>query len=145
MQEIKQCDNCGAVLSSEFCSQCGQRARSPIVSLREFAGEALNGLFSVDSRIWRTILPLLLKPGGLTCEYLAGRRQRYLPPFRTYLILSLLFFMIASILGKDLEVNVNDVPASANQQVSGLDEVTGGGEEDFSCQDLKFGSLDFIY
>jgi hypothetical protein len=39
---------------------------------------------------------LWFKPGKLTEEFVAGRRVAYLPPFRLYLILSLLFFLIAS-------------------------------------------------
>jgi hypothetical protein len=33
----------------------------------------------------------------LTNEYIAGRRVKYLPPFRMYLIFSLLFFLVAAI------------------------------------------------
>ncbi|MBN4075096.1 DUF3667 domain-containing protein [Gammaproteobacteria bacterium AH-315-E17] len=43
------------------------------------------------------MLPLLFKPGKLTNEYIAGRRVRYLPPFRLYLIFSILFFLVAAI------------------------------------------------
>ena len=115
MQAPKHCDNCGRELSGEYCSHCGQRARDPIVSIGEFINEALNGLFSVDSRIWRTILPLLIQPGALTTEYIAGRRERYLPPFRTYLVVSLLFFMVASITGTGMEMSVDDASIAADQ------------------------------
>jgi hypothetical protein len=37
---------------------------------------------------------LIFKPGFLTREFLAGRRVRYLPPLRLYLVLSVLFFLI---------------------------------------------------
>jgi hypothetical protein len=40
------------------------------------------------------MLALLFKPGFLTREFLAGRRVRYLPPLRLYLVLSVLFFVI---------------------------------------------------
>jgi hypothetical protein len=37
----------------------------------------------------------MLKPGRLTRDYLEGRRARYMPPFRMYLVTSLVFFVIA--------------------------------------------------
>ena len=35
-------------------------------------------------------------PGHLTREFLAGRRARYLPPVRLYLVLSVVFFLVAT-------------------------------------------------
>ncbi|NNF41272.1 MAG: DUF3667 domain-containing protein, partial [Woeseiaceae bacterium] len=52
-------------------------------------------LLELDSRLWRTLIPLLRRPGRLTRDYLEGRRARYMPPFRTYLVLSLIFFVVA--------------------------------------------------
>lgn len=37
---------------------------------------------------------LLFKPGFLTKEFIAGRRVRYLPPLRLYLVLSVVFFLV---------------------------------------------------
>jgi hypothetical protein len=37
----------------------------------------------------------LLRPGYLAAEYLAGRRQRYLSPLKTYLLAAALFFVAA--------------------------------------------------
>ena len=91
---VEMCLNCGSVLSGQYCGNCGQRARSRLISLWELISEAFGDLFELDSRIWRTLLPLLLKPGKLTRDYLEGRRARYLPPFRTYLVLSILFFLV---------------------------------------------------
>jgi hypothetical protein len=54
-------------------------------------------LTHVDSRLWRTLGALIGRPGYLTREYFLDHRERYLPPVRLYLILSLLFFAIVSI------------------------------------------------
>ena len=40
------------------------------------------------------MIALLFKPGLLTREFLAGKRVKYLPPLRLYLVLSVLFFLI---------------------------------------------------
>jgi hypothetical protein len=49
--------------------------------------------------LWQTLKALLFKPGFLTCEFLAGRRASYLPPFRLYLVTSVLFFLILALNG----------------------------------------------
>ncbi|NQT61394.1 MAG: DUF3667 domain-containing protein [Candidatus Marinimicrobia bacterium] len=50
-------------------------------------------LLDVDSRVLRTLRLLFTKPGFLTTEYVKGRRVRYLPPVRIYLVASVLFFL----------------------------------------------------
>jgi len=89
------CLNCGATLAGQYCGECGQRARSRLISIWELLQEAFGDLFEFDSRLWRTLVPLAIRPGGLTRDYLEGRRARFMPPFRTYLVLSVLFFLVA--------------------------------------------------
>lgn len=93
--EILHCPNCNAPLTGQYCGQCGQRAQSRLISVWELLRDAFGDVFDVDSRLWRTIVQLAIRPGNLTRDYLRGRRARYMPPFRTYLVLSLLFFVIA--------------------------------------------------
>lgn len=95
------CLNCGTVLRGQYCGNCGQRAHSRLISLWQLMREAFGDLFELDSRLWRTLGPLLRKPGELTKEYLRGRRARYMPPFRTYLVLSIIFFVVALFDPKD--------------------------------------------
>jgi hypothetical protein len=90
------CDNCGAPVPARYCSACGQRLEPPVHSLWHFSRVATEDLTHADSRLWATLTALLFKPGRLTREFLAGRRARYLPPVRLYLVLSVLFFLIAS-------------------------------------------------
>jgi hypothetical protein len=89
------CLNCGGRLRGQYCGTCGQRSRSRLISLWELISDAFGDLLELDSRLWQTLVPLLIRPGRLTYDYLQGRRARYMPPFRMYLVLSLLFFVIA--------------------------------------------------
>jgi hypothetical protein len=89
------CLNCGTALRGQYCGNCGQRARSRLISLWELLQDAFGDLFELDSRLWRTLIPLLIRPGRLTRDYLEGRRARYMPPFRMYLVLSVIFFVVA--------------------------------------------------
>lgn len=90
------CANCHQPLSGRYCSACGQRYEPHVHSLREFLSEAAEVITHADSRLWRTLSPLLFRPGFLTQEFFRGRRARYLPPFRLYIVASLIFFLVAS-------------------------------------------------
>ena len=92
-----RCLNCGAVLTGRYCANCSQAADVHVPSAKELLHEALEGITHSDSRLWRTLYLLCFKPGRLTQEFVAGRRASYLPPFRLYLILSIVFFLIASV------------------------------------------------
>ena len=93
--ESPDCLNCGTHLKGQYCGNCGQRSRSRLISLWELISDAFGDLFEIDSRLWQTVVPLMIRPGRLTRDYLQGRRARYMPPFRMYLVLSLLFFVVA--------------------------------------------------
>ena len=93
---LLNCKNCGAVLGGRYCATCGQAADVHMPSTGELIHEALEGLTHSDSRLWRTLLWLWFKPGALTNEFFIGRRMSYLPPFRLYLIISLVFFLMLS-------------------------------------------------
>lgn len=58
----------------------------------------LSDQFQFDARIWRTLHLLLLRPGHLTRNYLAGQRQRYIPPIRLYLFVTIVFFLTVGLL-----------------------------------------------
>jgi hypothetical protein len=88
------CANCGASLSGRYCSACGQRHEPQIHSVAHFAAEGFESISHADSRLWRTLWYLLSRPGFLTREFFSGRRMSYLPPFRLYLVISVVFFLV---------------------------------------------------
>jgi hypothetical protein len=94
---VPRCENCGASVPGRYCGSCGQRLEPPVHSLGHFVGVAAEDLTHADSRLWRTLLALLTKPGMLTREFLAGRRASYLPPVRLYLVVSVVFFLWAAL------------------------------------------------
>lgn len=92
------CPNCGARLTGKYCSQCGQRHHEqPVHHFWHFVSEATEDLTHADSRLWQTLTALLFRPGFLTREFLEGRQARYLPPVRLYLVVSVIFFLIAGL------------------------------------------------
>lgn len=95
LQPSELCLNCGSTLSGQYCGNCGQRAQTRLISIWQLLREAFGDLLELDSRLWRTLIPLTIRPGKLTRDYLEGRRARFMPPFRTYLVLSIVFFLVA--------------------------------------------------
>lgn len=87
------CANCGTKLHGRYCSQCGQEDHTLRVPLLRLMGDFLSDQFQFDGRIWQTLHLLLFRPGRLTREYLAGRRQRFIPPVRLYLFVTIVFFV----------------------------------------------------
>jgi hypothetical protein len=92
------CLECGAAVAGAYCARCGQSAAVHVLSMKEVAGDVTHSLLHLDSRVWRTLRLLVLRPGELTREFIAGRHQRYLPPFRLYLAISILFFALSALL-----------------------------------------------
>ncbi len=97
-REPRRCLNCGTVVAGRHCAQCGQAADVHVLSMKEVAGDVTHSLLHLDSRVWRTLRLLVRRPGELTREFVAGRHQMYIPPFRLYLAISILFFALQAIL-----------------------------------------------
>lgn len=117
-EDIPPCLNCNEPLRGQYCANCGQRSTSRLISLWQLLKEAFGDLFEADSRIWQTLGPLLFRPGKLTKEYLQGRRARYMPPFRTYLVLSIIFFVVASFNPReDFSLLFEPPPATSNEEI----------------------------
>jgi hypothetical protein len=103
--ETLVCANCHTQLAGEYCTACGQRHEPHIHTVAHFAGEAFESISHADSRLWRTLWYLFSRPGFLTREFFAGRRVAYLPPFRLYLVLSVLVFLFLSVSSDDPTVS----------------------------------------
>ena len=89
------CPECEDALVGDFCHRCGEkRPEARDLSVRHFFGEAAQELTSVEhSKLFHTFRALLLRPGFLTNEWVAGRRRRYLKPLNLCLgILALSLF-----------------------------------------------------
>lgn len=99
--ENSTCDNCGAKLEAEaeYCHLCGQKNLTNDIHMKEFLSQFMSDYFTFDSKFFKSILPLLFKPGFLTDEFFAGRRVRYIPPLRLYIFISIVFFLILSFWG----------------------------------------------
>jgi hypothetical protein len=87
------CLSCGEALNGAYCSNCGQMnddlRRNSFLLARDF----LRDTFGFDSRMWRTLGLMAIAPGTVPRNYAHGRRSRYTPPVRLFLVISFLFFL----------------------------------------------------
>ena len=75
-----------------------------IVPIGHLLKDVLDEFLLLDSKLFRTLKPLFTQPGFLTNEYIAGRRARYVSPFRLYFIISAIYFIAFSFAHYDVEV-----------------------------------------
>ena len=62
-------------------------------------GEFMDSVFGYDSRTFRTLWLLFAEPGEFTRRYNAGQRASLLPPFRLFVIATLVFFVTLQVTG----------------------------------------------
>ncbi len=138
LEPDQRCRNCGTPLSGEFCSQCGQREGRGDVHLREVAGELADDVLHWDSRLWRTLGPLLFRPGFLTAEFIAGRKARYVPAFRLYLIISFAMFLSLSLRPASVSIDAQAAGGEPAAESAGETATPGGGQVDGEALDITF-------
>jgi len=90
------CPNCNCRIdtpSHNFCPYCGQKYLDKI-TLTSLFYNAVNGFFSFDSKLNKTILPFLFKPGHVASKFIEGKRQTYLHPVQLYVFSSFIFLFL---------------------------------------------------
>jgi len=105
------CPNCGQAFASPppaFCPACGQESHVRPPRLGEFIQQFGGAYLATEGALWRTLKLLLIKPGELTRQYLAGRRKHYVLPLRLYLTVSLVVLLMLRLVAS---VNI-DTPDS---------------------------------
>jgi hypothetical protein len=91
------CLNCGTAFGADrprFCPACGQGTNVKPPTLMEFAQQFGGAYLSTEGALWRSLKLLVLRPGELTRQYLAGRRKHYVLPLRLYLTISVVVLLL---------------------------------------------------
>jgi Protein of unknown function (DUF3667) len=119
---LDACLNCGESFGEHgerrrrFCPECGQETTLRAPTLGEFAQQFGGAYFATEGALWRSLKLLLLKPGELTAQYLAGRRKHFVLPLRLYLTISLLAFLMVRVVGLgSVDVKLSDTAEIAKE------------------------------
>ena len=99
-QQNDKCLNCKHPLEKgdNYCPNCGQPNRARLTFKHLFHELGAN-IFAWDSRLFRTIKPLLIKPGMLARRYVQGERKRFVNPLRLFIFTNIIFFFVISNIG----------------------------------------------
>ena len=121
-----KCPNCGATLADRFCSACGQDCGNlrldSVVLLRQGMGQ----ITGWDGALVRTMRGLWRDPGGLSLDYVQGRRKSYLNPARFCFISLALWMLMLKFAGIDaLEAVGVEFDASRSQAQEVAAQVRG--------------------
>jgi hypothetical protein len=98
-----RCGNCGAPLLGPHCYACGQPVKGLVRHFTSIVGDFFDSVFDLDARTWRSLGPLMFRPGHLSCEYFEGRRVRYVSPVRLFF-----FLCVAAFFALQLVVNIDE-------------------------------------
>lgn len=101
-----RCANCGEPLAGEYCSHCGQQAIDYHRPFRDLLSDAIGDILNLDARLAHTLRPLLLSPGAVAKDYVAGRRASHVPPLKSYLVAALIFFGLFTVFPSQAPVSV---------------------------------------
>jgi hypothetical protein len=111
-QEPEHCRNCGTALTGVYCHECGQSSAIIRRPTKEVLDDAIGNVFHWDSRLVHTLRLLFFRPGKLALEWIEGRRMRYVPPFRLYIIASFILFLLVGISARQGSENLEFVTIS---------------------------------
>ena len=90
------CSNCGAEMTGAYCASCGQkRFIDADRRLGHLLAQFVEAATDLDGRFWASVRALLLQPGRLSRDYIAGRRARWMSPIALFLLVNVVYFVFA--------------------------------------------------
>lgn len=124
--ETGKCQNCDFEFRGHFCPNCGQEVAEFNRPFGFIIYDFVGNFFAFDTRFFRTFKYLLVRPGFLTNEFFQGRRMRYSPPFRIFVFLSFILFLLLQIITeRSLDFESNQPNSEQSQNLS-VDAVMNG-------------------
>lgn len=96
------CYACGAQVHGPYCYACGQKNDNCRRSILRLCTESVGDFVAFDGRALRTLGSVIVRPGRHVRAYGDGKRSPYSPPVRFFLIISLVFFTMLALTGRQL-------------------------------------------
>ena len=87
--DLNQCQNCGSALSPDqkYCGHCGQKGDVGRLTVKQLGHDLLHALTHVDRSVLSLLWPLLVRPGTVARDYVAGKRKRYFGPLSWLIVI----------------------------------------------------------
>jgi len=143
---MNKCKNCDNDLKNIYCSVCGQKS-GEFLTIKEIVKDFFDNILSLDSKAFITLKLLILKPGLLTLEYWNGKKAKYLEPFRLYLLLSVLYFLLTPMIKDGHYISSKEI--SMEEKSRALIRITENAEDrvdgiiwiDFTKEEIESSKL----
>jgi Protein of unknown function (DUF3667) len=96
MPDTIECRRCGARFEADYCGSCGQRRTQPLFFGRLWQ-ESVAKLLEFDLRYPRTLVGMVLRPGYVIGEYIAGNRDSWMNPAKFVFINASIYLLVLTI------------------------------------------------
>lgn len=95
------CKNCNGEVKGSYCTSCGQKTSINKVTFKETFQDLFDAIFSIEAPLIITLKMLVLNPGKLFTEYLAGKRKTYYKPVTFFILMTVIYLIIRGIIKYD--------------------------------------------
>ena len=127
------CPTCDTEYQGNYCPRCGQSARIGRYSFKN-AFLLFLDVWGLGNRgMFRSIRDLVLRPGYMIRDYLAGKQMAYFPPFKMFFLLTTLSLLIST----GFNVKGKNYLIEAKEQVSMNTKVYNEGDMSADSPDLQ--------
>jgi len=122
------CKNCQTEFKGKYCPECGQSIWDYEKPFGLLIYDLMGNIFAFDTRLWRTFKAVLFQPGKLEDDFIKGHRVKYMPPFRFYVFVSFIFFLMLNYSSSENKGIVKLKENSKSSFQLGMGEVELGGK-----------------
>lgn len=151
LREQKDCLNCGNIVEERYCSHCGQENVLPRESFKHIITHFITDYLHLDEKFWSSLKPLLFNPGFLTNNYNQGKRASYVHPFRLYIFITIVYFLVSpSTIGSNKKTKIEESKNVSAAEIAKKGEDTSSADQSLSYStesddlELSIGDEGFI-
>ena len=88
------CKSCNNQFTGTYCNLCGEKVIQPSDrSFRKFLSNIMVAVTFADSKFFKSLWLIIVKPGFLSREFAEGRTIKYLRPLSLFFVLNLIYFL----------------------------------------------------
>lgn len=114
------CKNCNHAFAGSYCPNCGQHKDTPRFVLRSAIQNILGGITNIDHGFGYTLIELLVRPGYMIHDFIAGKRVRYFRPFQTLFVLAAIYILLVQLIDPGaLRKKKEETPLTPKQELLG--------------------------
>ncbi len=119
---INTCKNCGTNFKGNYCPNCGQSTKEFDRPFSILIYDFMGTMFAFDTRFLKTLRALIISPGLYSSEFVKGKRATYMQPFKFYVFVSFVFFLLLHLkTGEFISANSDSNPTAITTPITAKD------------------------